>query len=169
MFTKEKLAHKPSIDKKTSGPTIDIIVPTLSSRYIRQNDQYLQLQSTLLEQGIYNWLHLQPKKEDDSGGMQQHVRVNLRGESDKVQQLRQREGVIDPEKQEALLQRTREVYCDPIRLFCELQQAASRRLDDVLILDPGQPYDSPEGGKKIGLEGRNQQSMIAHIRALHPS
>jgi len=39
----------------------------------------------------------------------------------------------------------------------------------VLILDPGQLYDSPKGAKTIGLEGRNQQSMIAHIRALHPN
>jgi hypothetical protein len=38
----------------------------------------------------------------------------------------------------------------------------------VLTLDPGQLYNSPEGAKTIGLEGRNQQSMIAHIRALHP-
>lgn len=168
LFAKEKLAHKPYIDKKTLNPTIDIIVPTLSSRYVRQNDQYLRLQDTLLEKEIYTWLYLQPKREDDSNQLQQSLRVDLRGEYNKIRQLRQREDVIDPEKQEALLQRTREVYCDPIRLFCELQQAASHQLDDVLILDPGQPYDSPEGAKTIGLEGRNRQSMLAHIRALHP-
>lgn len=150
------------------NPTIDIIVPTLSSRYVQQNDQYLRLQDTLLEKEIYTWLYLQPKREDDSDQLQQSLRVDLQGEYNKIRQLRQREDVIDPEEQETLLQRTREVYCDPIRLFCELQQAASRQLDDVLILDPGQPYNSLEGAKTIGLEGRNRQSTLAHIRALHP-
>jgi hypothetical protein len=120
LFTKERLAHRPYIDKKTSSPTMDIIIPTLSSQYIRQNDRYLQLKDTLLEQEIYAWLYLQPKREDDSDGLQQSLRVDLRGESNKVRQLRQRENAIDLEKQEALLQRTREVHYDPIRLFCEL-------------------------------------------------
>lgn len=169
LFTKDSIAKPPYIDGKTLNPTVDIILPTLSSRYIQNNEDFLRLQEGLLEKEIYFWLSRQPKGENDNAGMQQSMRVNLQGESNKVQQLRQRRDVIDPERQEALLKRTREIYCDPIRLFCEMQNAASCKQYDMLVLDPEHPYDSPEGAKTIGLEGRNQQSMIAHIRALHPS
>jgi len=76
---------------------------------------------------------------------------------------------LEPETRERLLKEAREIFYNCINLFDVLQSKASIAVRHHIRLNPTCPVDSGEGASTIGLEGRNQQSVIDHITALYTS
>jgi hypothetical protein len=153
---------------------IEIRLPALNDNsYLESKRRDLELRKTSLTQDILNWLQREAKLKNDGdseGDDHMDVQIDLTDEQDLVQIIQDVQDPAELDTRHQIIRRVQSVCCDALTLFVELQFKASYEGQDTkLRLEPTLAFDSEMGAYTIGLEGRNQASMIEHLKNLHPS
>jgi hypothetical protein len=164
---------------------IRIMVPALSLELTEKTRRNISIRESLFKEEARMLFHNPIKREgeDDDNDIRTPTR-NLpvtpnRGppitnrsspmSNERIIQAIRNNDDLEPNIRERLLKEARDIFYNPINLFDVLQSKASIAIRHHIRLDPMCPINSGEGASTIGLEGRNQQSVINHVIALYTS
>lgn len=174
-FEKSSLGKPASFKQSRGYQTIAIIVPATYRQGFLQQQARVRERERDLKVEVKEWLESQPKVEDSEDGYDRRYAIlaAIQNEKTIVDALRGEENPIDPSTRNRLLKKVQEVFCHNVRLFSDLQYKASVDRGNIrpvgkIRLDPTVGFNSRRGANTIGLQGRNRESMIKHVRALHP-